>query len=451
MPKPLDISASQRIGIFTRLLDQLARVDDPWEAIEAFMTGMRQTYGAVAAVHLATRGLAPGEFRIARLQTPDGVDHVSPGVTWDYQALPVARGGIVSDVIRAGRPCVLHDLELSNDPVLGAGVLDRCQSLLAAPVLDPQLPVSWVILFSERSDDFTTEQLEQQLLHVNLMAAVVKGMRTSRELEAANTRIAREIEQIARIQRTLLPAELPRIPGLTIAAHYETFDRAGGDLYDFAFMEGDPATSDDDRWAMLIADASGHGPAAATVCAIVHSILHAYPREPGGPAELLRHVNEHLCAKRIESSFVTAFLAFYRPATRELVCARAGHNPPLLISACDPNDTSGRCVQRVLDEAKGLPLGIDAGAPFTEQRLTLAPGQMLVMYTDGITEARDPAGAEFGADGVERALATCARGAEEAVSRLVNALEEFRGKTPAGDDRTIVVVEATATSSAPLA
>ena len=440
MAKPLDISAAQRIEIFTGLLERIGRVSDPWEAIDAFSDGMGQAYGPVAALHLSTRGLGVGDFRLTRFRTPDGVDHVPPRVAWEDHTLPVRRGGVLAEVVTARRPCVLQDLDLAADPVL-AGVLGHYRSLMAAPVFDPELPVSWVILLSDQPRYFTAEKLEQQLLHTNLLGAIVKGLRTSQQLEAANLRIAREIEQIARIQRTLLPAELPQIPGLTIAAHYETFDRAGGDLYDFAFMEGDPATTEDDRWAMLIADASGHGPAAATVCAIVHSILHAYPREPGGPAELLRHVNEHLCAKRIESSFVTAFLAFYRPATRELVCARAGHNPPLLISACDSNDGSRRCVQRVLDEANGLPLGIDADAPFTEQRLTLATGQMLVLYTDGITEARDAAGEEFGPEGVGRALAGCPRGAGEAVNRLIKALENFQGQTDASDDRTIVVVE----------
>jgi sigma-B regulation protein RsbU (phosphoserine phosphatase) len=113
-----------------------------------------------------------------------------------------------------------------------------------------------------------------------------------------------------------------------------------------------------------------------------------------------------------------------------------------LISARDFTNGAQRWVQNVLDKAKGLPLGIDADAPFTEQRLTLAPGQMLVMYTDGITEARDAAGEEFGPEGVERALAGCARGAGEAVNRLIQALEEFQGQTDASDDRTIVVVEA---------
>jgi sigma-B regulation protein RsbU (phosphoserine phosphatase) len=271
------------------------------------------------------------------------------------------------------------------------------------------------------------------------MGAVSKGLWVSQQLEAANLQIAREIEQIARIQRTLLPAQLPAIPGLAIAAHYETFDRAGGDLYDFARLEGDPTTPDDDRWAILIADASGHGPAAATVCAIVHAILHAYPKEPSNPAELLGHLNRQLCAKQIESSFVTAFLAFYQASTRELTFARAGHNPPLLISS--PGE-HGRSVVRLLDEARGLPLGIDADAPFNEDRLILAPGQMVVLYTDGITEAKNSAGEFLGIEGMERALAQCGGSAREAVRCLTDAVQSHQGPEKANDDQTILVLEA---------
>jgi sigma-B regulation protein RsbU (phosphoserine phosphatase) len=174
------------------------------------------------------------------------------------------------------------------------------------------------------------------------------------------------------------------------------------------------------------------------VCAIVHSILHAYPQEPSGPAELLGHVNRQLCEKQIEASFVTAFLAFYQPATRELVYARAGHNPPLLVSdLCD----GGRRALRCLDVAKGLPLGIDADAKFDEARLTLEPGQMVILYTDGVTEAKNAAGEQLEVDGVIRALAACGGGADAAVRRLTGAVQAHLGEERAGDDRTIVVLE----------
>ena len=140
------------------------------------------------------------------------------------------------------------------------------------------------------------------------------------------------------------------------------------------------------------------------MCAIVHSILHAYPREPSGPAELLRHVNRHLCAKRIECSFVTAFLAFYQAATRELVYARAGHNPPLLLSGREAGGAgrargAGRCDRLAAWHRRGCDL--QRGAT------DLAEGQMVLLNTDGITEAKAPDGEQFETQGIEAASANC--------------------------------------------
>lgn len=441
MARVLDISASRSIGVVTRLVGEMGQMSDPLAAHATFSRAMREAYDELNVVQLSTTGLAPGEFRIFVMRTQDGVEHVPETGPWDYQTLPVQSGGLFSEIVRAGRPCIVHDLDLSQDAVVGSS-LGRCRSLAATPVVIPDLPMNWLVMLNERPDHFRIEHLEELILRSNLAGALLRGLQASQELASANLRISREIEQIARIQKTLLPSEFPAIPGLTMAAYFETFDQAGGDLYDFARMEGDPTTSADDRWAILIADASGHGPAAATVCAIVHSILHAYPREPSGPAELLVHVNRHLCAKQIECSFVTAFLAFYEPATRELVYARAGHNPPLLLSERQAGG-SRRTVSRVLQDATGLPLGIDGDATFNESRLTLAEGQMVLLYTDGITEAKAPDGEMFGIEGIEAALVDCEDGADAVVQCLTDAVRRHLGPRASGDDQTILVLEAT--------
>ena len=93
------------------------------------------------------------------------------------------------------------------------------------------------------------------------------------------------MEQIARIQRALLPDQLPNIPGVQLATSYSTFDVVGGDLYDFTALH---RNGNDQRWALLIGDVSGHGPAAAVVMAMFHAILHTYPLDPHGPGEVLR-------------------------------------------------------------------------------------------------------------------------------------------------------------------
>jgi sigma-B regulation protein RsbU (phosphoserine phosphatase) len=301
MPRIIDISASRRAALLTQLMQEIGSLSDPVQAFAALSQGLREAFDPINVAQLSTLNLGAGEFRIFALRTADGVEHVAgtnPAACGD---LPVHRQGLLADLVRGKRPCILQDLDLSADPVVGP-ILGGCRSLAATPVFVPELPVNWLVVLDPDPDAFRLEHLEELIIRANLVGALVRGLTAGQQLAAANLRISCEIEQIARIQRTLLPSQLPQIPGLAIAAHYETFDRAGGDLYDFARMEGDPTTPLDDRWAILIADASGHGPAAATVCAIVHAILHAYPHEPPGPVELLGHVNRHLCAKQIESA-----------------------------------------------------------------------------------------------------------------------------------------------------
>src|SRR5262249_36575182 len=145
------------------------------------------------------------------------------------------------------------------------------------------------------------------------------------------------------------PQELPEIPGLKAAASYRTLGDAGGDLYDFVPL-GQRVGSDgtDHRWAVLIGDVSGHGASAAVVMAMLHSILHAFPHRPVGPAEVLTYANKHLCAKRIGNVFATCILCFYDPDTRALTYARAGH-PPAILAAGNGSDS------RRLEEAGDLP------------------------------------------------------------------------------------------------
>jgi sigma-B regulation protein RsbU (phosphoserine phosphatase) len=251
-------------------------------------------------------------------------------------------------------------------------------------------------------------------------------------LARAHALIDREVERIGRIQRALLPNPLPRIPGLEIAASYETFGEAGGDLYDLVPLAG-PGAPENERWGVFIADASGHGPAAAVVIAMTQALLHAPPPGVTGPAALLRHLNEHLCCRPIEGSFVTAFGAVYDPASRQLTFARAGHPPPLLVRPL------AQQVER-LDAFGGYPLGIDAGQTFQEATLQLRAGDALLLYTDGIQEAQNPSGVEFGIDGIEAAV-RCSRGTPQQLVAVVRhaVLAHAHGR-PATDDQTLVAI-----------
>src|SRR5436190_7771684 len=141
MPHELDISASGRVASLTRLMADMVGVTDARAALELFKEGMRRTYPPVCAAHVSTRGLAPGEYRVVRLTSADGHDHGPAGGPWDYEAVPVRADGVLSELTAAGRPRVIHAIDLSADPALAAAA-GACRSLVLVPVLDPDLPVN---------------------------------------------------------------------------------------------------------------------------------------------------------------------------------------------------------------------------------------------------------------------------------------------------------------------
>jgi sigma-B regulation protein RsbU (phosphoserine phosphatase) len=216
---------------------------------------------------------------------------------------------------------------------------------------------------------------------------------------------------------------------MKLAAHYQTSRRAGGDYYDFFPLP-------DDRWGILIADVSGHGTPAAVVMAITHSIAHTYPGPPAPPCEMLDYVNRKLTTHYTNGSgtFVTAFYGVYDPKTRELQYSCAGHPPPR-VKSCQGNRIYS------MDCDPNLPLGISADQCYPGKAHTLRPGDQLVFYTDGITEAFNHEGDQFGVERLDAALNRCENEAPELIDAVLCDLDRFTNGAPAGDDRTLVLAK----------
>jgi sigma-B regulation protein RsbU (phosphoserine phosphatase) len=442
----VDTSGSQRLPVLMEMVAALSRATDAKEVLHEFAVGFRKLYGPRGYVSLSTRGLKPGEYKITRLITDDIVHKLGEADPWNaWSRLPVHRGGFFGQVIRTAYPQVVHHLNVRNDPAVG-DALAKYGSMMAIPLYDNGEPLNWAITFREATEGFTMEELEESVLRSNLGGAMVKNAVITRQLRDAHAAIRHEVEQIAGIQRALLPASVPEIPGLGIGVHYETFDQAGGDMYALRPLrpiKGGSMIEDDccdpcGPWGVLIADVSGHGPAAAVVMAMMRAIFDAYPREPEGPAEVLEHANRHLFAKRIEHRFVTALFAVYDPDTRRLTYARAGHNPPVWMR---PAGQGGWDMAR-LDDIGGLPLGIEEDVRYEQATISLDPGQTLVLYTDGVTEALSPAGRMFGVEGIEHSLTECTGEPQCAIEHITSTLKHHEENVRPSDDQTLVVMRA---------
>ncbi len=237
------------------------------------------------------------------------------------------------------------------------------------------------------------------------------------------------------LQRALLPASLPRIAGLEIAVSYEPSGRAGGDLYDL-FPLDEHSQADDNltptRWCVFIGDAAGHNLAAAVVMAILQAVLHAHPLDVAGAANLLVYANRQLCRKGL-GSFITAFLGVYDPVSRQLTYARAGHPAPLMKRSADATVSP-------LDAVGAYPLGIDESEVFTEAIVQLEPGDTLLLYSDGITEARDAGKNMFEQENLMRVFREGSDRPAQLIQRLREAVRRHRKGEPAEDDQTLVAV-----------
>jgi sigma-B regulation protein RsbU (phosphoserine phosphatase) len=297
------------------------------------------------------------------------------------------------------------------------------------PMYDEGVALNMVLLLRYEPGAFSPEQFPEMVWMSNLYGRATHNLVLSGQLREAYEDLDYEMSVIAGIQRSLLPARIPDIPTLSLAAHYQTAQRAGGDYYDFfPLSEG--------KWGLLIADVSGHGPPAAVIMAVTHSLAHTFPGPYLRPGELLQHVNHHLQALYTANgdTFVTAFYGIYDPQQRTLTYSSAGHNPPRL-KRCENGALA------LLDGGRGLPLGLLPGVRYEDDVLELVPGDQLVLYTDGITEAYNAAGEMFGLARLDKVLENCSIGATGLLDAVLEALEEFTGGRAAHDDRTLLVAK----------
>lgn len=243
-----------------------------------------------------------------------------------------------------------------------------------------------------------------------------------------NSLIRRDMQLARHIQLSLLPAGPPEVTGAVLAGLCIPAAHVGGDYFDYYRHED---------WAidLVIADVSGHSIGAALMMVETRSVLRARVRSYAGTGEILASLNDLLYADLSQSGlFITLFYVRYHPSTRTLVYSNAGHVPPLLF-----RPSEGGC--RKLD-AEGLILGIREGVAFEEKQLRMGEGDVLLLYTDGITEAENDAGELFGMERLCDVVAANASGPpQEVIDAVLREVAAFRGDAPQEDDVAMIVMK----------
>ena len=272
--------------------------------------------------------------------------------------------------------------------------------------------------------EFTREDLGLLTVMANVAAIRIEHARLS-EIEATERAMAKELEQAAHIQMGLLPSKSPNVPGMDIAADTLPCRTVGGDYYDYLpFPDG--------RIGVLIGDVAGKGMPASLLMSSLQARVKVLFEDGDDLAQKITRLNKTTSASCPDNRFITFFLTIVDPATGELVYTNAGHNPPLLVRK---NGT----VEQL--QGGGMILGILPLSEYEEFRIRMDPGDTLVLYSDGVTEAVNPSDVDYGEDRLaELTTSLQGRPAWEVVAAIQSAVKQFSEGAPQADDITVVVM-----------
>ena len=333
---------------------------------------------------------------------------------------------VMDEVVIRGKSVLTSDAQ--HDPRFASGtvVLQGVRSVLAVPLGVSEKVFGIIYADSPIAEGRFTEDHLKVLTTLASVAAI--RVENARLVEARfqQERLERELQLAMEIQQRFQPTAPPVVTGYEFQGISFPCYEIGGDYYDFIQRE-------DGRLVIALGDVSGKGTAAALLMSSLHASIHAQTGSHDSLVETISAVNRYLADNIPSNRFVTLFYAELDPESGALSFLNAGHNPPLIVHA------AGTVEQLA---SGGLPLGIKANAEYREGRTTLQRGDVLVIYSDGVTEAASPSGEEFGPtrlyEVVSRNVDSSAAGIRD---RIESALTKFSQGTQAADDITLVIVK----------
>ena len=273
--------------------------------------------------------------------------------------------------------------------------------------------------------EFTKDDLDLLTVMANVAAIRIENARLA-EIEQSRKLMARELEQAAEIQRRFLPGAAPRLQGIELAGHNAACRTVGGDYYDF--FPYPPS-----RVGMVLGDVSGKGMPASLLMMGLQARVQVLIEEPSDLAAVMTRLNRITAANCPSNRFISLFFCVLEGETGELTYCNAGHNPPILVRA----DGTWEEIQ-----GGGPVLGILGSIQYREFKQQMGPGDILVIYSDGVTEAPNAAGDEFDVPRLaEMVLKHRSAQCADIVKAVNAAVDEFTGGAPPSDDITLIIAK----------
>jgi len=296
------------------------------------------------------------------------------------------------------------------------------------PLLTDGRSVGALVMNSRQPRSLDEDQMRFLRLIANQAAIAIETARLHEE-EVQRQRLENELAVGQQIQLSLLPEACPIVPGWEFAAFYRAARLVSGDFYDFFELPGDPA-----QLGMVIADVSDKGVPAALFMALSRTVIRATALSSHSPSAALIQANELILKDSWSELFLTTFYATLDTHAGRLTFANAGHNRPLWLRAA-----TGECQELA---ARGIVLGVFEQVELEERQVEIAPGDLLIFFTDGVTEAVDADFQEFGTERLwEVVAANREASAQQVLQAVVEAVKAFTGDTPQSDDLTLFVVK----------
>jgi serine phosphatase RsbU (regulator of sigma subunit) len=328
-------------------------------------------------------------------------------------------------VLNSGLSVLVRDTSIDDAFKERRSIVEQnIRTLMAVPLQTRDKIIGIIYVDSPSlTREFTKDDLNLLTVMANVAAIRIEQTRFA-EMEQARQMMARDLEQAAEIQQGFLPAVAPSVHGLDVAGHNAPCRTVGGDYYDF-FPYGSS------RIAMVLGDVSGKGMPASLLMMGLQARVQVLIEEPKSLAEVMTRLNRITSANCPSNRFITFFFCILDGDTGELTFCNAGHNPPLIVRA----DGSYQHLQ-----GGGPVLGILPFIEYEEYHEQLAQGDALVIYSDGVTEANNPAGDEFEMEGLSAAVIPNRRlSAATIVSEINKALVAYTAGAPPSDDITVIV------------
>jgi sigma-B regulation protein RsbU (phosphoserine phosphatase) len=377
----------------------------------------------------ADRGFVVLQDPATKELVPKAVRHRRENVT---ERIRISRT-IVNGVM-AGKEAVLSaDAATDSRFDMSESIVDfHIHSMMCAPLIGSQGQVLGVIEIDtvDPRHRFSGDDLEV-LASIASQAAIAVENAQLHEVALQESLLQRDLVLAHKVQQGFLPAAPPKVPGYEFFDFYEPANQVGGDYFDYVWIPGG-------RLAVTVADVSGKGISAALLMAKLSAdARYCLVSEPT-PAAAVNRLNRAFCESRWEDRFVTLVLAVLDPQRSEVTIVAAGHMAPLRRSA------DGRVEPVSLGNSGGLPLGIESGVEYGQQSLTLLPGDALLLYSDGITDAMNAAGEFYGLKRLQTQLGPSAESIMALGGRVLDDVQRFIGSRPQTDDMCVTCFGRTA-------